>query len=457
MNVSKLSDWVDPQDHDTARAVLSKCVHCGLCNATCPTYQVAGNELDGPRGRIYLIKHMLEDGAATAKTQFHLDRCLSCLSCETTCPSGVKYGTLLKIGKKALEDHVSRPPLFRLKRKLVLSLFLSPRLLDVIVATIYRMRWLLPASVRAVISPIPVTPLRTIARNLWEGLAHIKIIERIKRHISKKNTVFESQPQTVSSSSPDHTVLLLRGCVQDNLTPQTNRATIQVLKTLGHAARLTPRGCCGALLAHSEKTSEAEAVVRQNIDLWLSAMNSGSGKLITTASGCAAFIKTYPTMFHPDDDYLEKAHQVSENTIDIAAFMESVGYQGKFTKAKERPSVAMHCPCTLQHSLKQQPSTVQTVLDNLGFDVKSAAESHLCCGSAGSYSLFQPEMAHTLRERKLKHLRATQAQTIATANVGCQLHLSMGAKNRVYHWIELVADQCLPQASEKHSPARPES
>ncbi len=381
-----------------AESILRKCVHCGFCNATCPTYQLLADELDGPRGRIYLMKQMLEGQPVSRKSQLHLDRCLTCLNCQTTCPSGVEYGKLLDTGRSLMEQRVRRPPFERVKRRLL--------------------QWFLPY-------PTRFKPLLTLGQ-LLRPMLPASIKARIP--ISQRPS---SRPET----RQENKMLILEGCAQSVLTPNTNSATARVLDRCGISVLSAERaGCCGALSHHLGAVEEAQRFMRRNIDAWWPALEQGAQAIITTASGCGSFIKEYGRHLSEDPTYREKAARIAAATKDIAEIIPRQAI-GDF-KRPDINKIAYHSPCTLQHG-QHLGGKVEALLSHAGFELVSVRDSHLCCGSAGTYSILQPNLSQQLLRDKLDHLQAHSPELIATANVGCQLHLATHAKVPVVHWIEL--------------------
>jgi len=388
-----------------AEAILRKCVHCGFCNATCPTYQLLGDELDGPRGRIYLIKEMLEGGRVTERTQLHLDRCLTCRACETTCPSGVRYGQLVDIGRNLVERRVERPLRVRVARWL-LKEGLTSRLFAPAMKIGRLLRPILPAALR---SKVPVDNGTTLGD--FEAREHRR------------------------------KVLLLRGCVQPAMRPEIHRATRRVLDAAGIQVLFAANeGCCGALRTHLADRDGGLADMRRNIDAWWPALERGEVEaIVSNASGCGVTIKDYGHALRADPDYADKAKRVSAAARDLSQWLEElVPALRPRLRTAGAPALAFHAPCTLQHGLNLR-GLVETHLDALGFKIQpAAAEAHLCCGSAGTYSLLQPEIALQLRDRKLTQLAAVGAPCIISANVGCIQHLQSGTNTPVRHWIEIL-------------------
>jgi glycolate oxidase iron-sulfur subunit len=406
---------------DEAEQILRACVHCGFCNATCPTYQLLGNELDGPRGRIYLIKQMLEGEPVTQKTQLHLDRCLSCRNCETTCPSGVTYHALLDIGRAELERRIVRPASERLLREGLRRVIPNPAVFDALLKTGRAMRPFLPAA--------------------------------LGRKIPKRSARTNPRP------APRHPrkMLMLEGCVQPALSPNTNAAAARVLDRLGISIVDARRaGCCGATDYHLNAQEAGLARARRNIDAWWPAIEAGAEAIVQTASGCGAFVKEYGHLLRHDPRYASKAQRVSELTRDLVEVLANEPLDQ--LQANQLPGqvptqlppqlppqlpreaqqkIAFHCPCTLQHAQKLG-GAVESILQRLGFDLTAVPDAHLCCGSAGTYSITQPELAERLRSNRLDALESGKPEMIVTANIGCQTHLNGAGRTPVRHWIELV-------------------
>lgn len=387
---------------DEAEAILRSCVHCGFCNATCPTYQVLGNELDGPRGRIYLIKQLLEGHDVTQKTQLHLDRCLTCRNCETTCPSGVKYHALLDIGRAELERRVARPAGERLLRGGLRQVIPRPAVFDALLRTGRLARPFLPEALTRKI-PAPAVPAKP---------------RPPARHARR--------------------MLILEGCVQPSLSPNTNAAAARVLDRLGISIVNAPQaGCCGATDYHLNAQEAGLMRARRNIDAWWPAIEAGVEAIIQTASGCGAFVKEYGHLLRKDPEYAEKAARVSGMARDLAEVLRAEPLET--LHLGERKRIAFHCPCTLQHAQKLG-GAVEAILSRLGYGLTDVPDAHLCCGSAGTYSMTQPALSATLRDRKLDALESGNPELIVTANIGCQTHLAGAKRTGVKHWIELVED-----------------
>lgn len=382
-----------------AEAILRKCVHCGFCTATCPTYQLLGDELDGPRGRIYQIKEILEGSTPTASTQGHLDRCLTCRSCETTCPSGVDYGRLADIGRKIVQDEVGRSLTETLIRKALIFVIPNRPLFGFLMRLGQLFRPLMPSAIRRKI------PLRAPSSS-WPQSTHTR------------------------------KMLVLEACAQPSATPNVNAAAARVLDRLGiQLIAAKEAGCCGAVAHHLSDHHRSYDAVKRNIDTWWPLIEEGAEAIVITASGCGVMVKEYGHLLAEDSQYAEKAQRVAELAKDISEVLTGEDLGG--LRVREASTLAFHSPCTLQHGQKLNGLT-EGVLRELGFDLKPVADSHLCCGSAGTYSILQPDLSKRLLKNKVEALEATGAPTIATANIGCQLHLSTRANTPVKHWIELV-------------------
>ncbi|MGZ9739331.1 glycolate oxidase subunit GlcF [Pseudomonas sp. GNP012] len=383
-----------------AESILRTCVHCGFCNATCPTYQLLGDELDGPRGRIYLIKQVLEGNDVTQKTQQHLDRCLSCRNCETTCPSGVDYHNLLDIGRAVVDAAVPRPLGQRLLREGLRQTVPHPDLFKSLVNGGQVFRALLPGTLQS----------------------------KLPRHAPPA----KPRPMTLR----ERQVLMLEGCVQPALSPNTNAAAARVLDRLGISVIATREaGCCGAVDYHLDAQDAGLERARRNIDAWWPGIEKGAEAIVQTASGCGAFIKDYGHLLASDPAYADKAKKVSELARDLVEVLRDEPLEKLGIHASQR--LAFHCPCTLQHGQKLG-GAVEALLSGLGFNLTSVPDGHLCCGSAGTYSLTQPELSRQLRDNKLNALESGHPEIIVTANIGCQSHLDGAGRTPVRHWIELV-------------------
>ncbi|MVW86949.1 glycolate oxidase iron-sulfur subunit [Pseudomonas sp. PB101] len=383
-----------------AESILRTCVHCGFCNATCPTYQLLGDELDGPRGRIYLIKQVLEGNDVTQKTQQHLDRCLSCRNCETTCPSGVDYHNLLDIGRAVVDAAVPRPLGQRLLREGLRQTVPHPDLFKGLVNGGQMLRALLPGPLQ---SKLP-------------------------------RSVYPAKPRPMTLRARQ--VLMLEGCVQPSLSPNTNAAAARVLDRLGISViGSREAGCCGAVDYHLDAQAAGLDRARRNIDAWWPAIEKGAEAIVQTASGCGAFIKDYGHLLASDPAYADKAKRVSALARDLVEVLRDEPLEQLGIHASQR--LAFHCPCTLQHGQKLG-GAVEALLKQMGFNLTSVPDGHLCCGSAGTYSLTQPELSRQLRDNKLNALESGYPEVIVTANIGCQTHLDGAGRTPVRHWIELV-------------------
>jgi glycolate oxidase iron-sulfur subunit len=393
------------REGEEAEAILRKCVHCGFCTATCPTYQLLGDELDGPRGRIYLIKQVLEGQAATRKTQTHLDRCLTCRNCESTCPSGVEYGRLVDIGRKIVSDRVERSGADKLKRTMLAKGLNSP-LFAPAMKLGQVMRWAVPGTLKAKVPERQEAGVRPAPRHA--------------RHM-----------------------LLLEGCVQNAMMPNINNAAARVLDRLGVSLVSAPSaGCCGAVNYHLDFQAAGLDNMRRNIDAWWPMVESGSVEAIAiTASGCGTTVKEYGHLLAHDPAYAAKAARVSAMTRDLSelaidekALPEAL--KAAAGKAQAR-KIAYHPPCSLQHG-QQVRGKAEQMLRDAGFELTPVAESHLCCGSAGAYSVLNPEIAGQLKARKLGNLEAGKPDMICSANIGCLTHLQSGTATPVKHWVEVI-------------------
>ncbi|MEE4361234.1 MAG: glycolate oxidase subunit GlcF [Pseudomonadales bacterium] len=387
-----------------ADQILRACVHCGFCTATCPTYQLLGDELDGPRGRIWLIKELLERDEAGPSTRRHLDRCLTCRACETTCPSGVRYGRLLEIGREALEERLPRTLGDRLLRGLLIAVIPYPA------------RFRLPLRIAQLLRP-------ALPRGLRERVPPRQRVQR------PDDAVRPVQPRRV---------LLLAGCVQSLATPATNLAAARVLAHLGIDGHEASRaGCCGALPLHLSERERARVMARRNIDAWWPHLEDGAEAIVMTASGCGVTVREYDALLADDPAYAERAARVAASSCDIAEFLakEDLGS----LRLRQPMRVAWHSPCTLQHG-QGVIGAVEQILDGVGAERVPVADGHLCCGSAGTYSILQPALSRSLRDRKLAALEAAGPELVVTANVGCQTHLAGAADLPVKHWLELLAE-----------------
>lgn len=385
-----------------AESILRACVHCGFCTATCPTYQLLGDELDGPRGRIYQIKQMLEGATATDTLRQHLDRCLTCRSCETTCPSGVQYGRLVDIGRDIVEQQTARPLQEKILRTTLRHILPYPQRTRALMGAGYLVKNILPARLTK-----KLPPQQGARRHRWQVTTQ-----------SRK-------------------VLAFDGCVQSVATPATNAATARVLEKLGiELVKVKKAGCCGAVDQHLAAPESAQTQMRRNIDAWWPHIEAGAEAIAVTASGCGVMIKEYGDLLHDDPVYADKAARVSTLAKDISEILRDCDITTRTIPA-ELQTVAFHSPCTLQHG-QQLNGVVENILSKAGFTLTPVADAHLCCGSAGTYSILQPELSQQLLDNKLKALQAPEPDVIATANIGCQLHLGSEAEKPVMHWIELL-------------------
>ena len=396
-----LQNYLNTPVGQRANDILRSCVHCGFCNATCPTYQLLGDELDGPRGRIYLIKQMLEGEPPSAKTRLHLDRCLTCRNCETTCPSGVDYSNLLDTGRNLIAVKVPRPFRQRLMHYSLRKLLLSPTLFSLLLKTGQRFRPLLPAALQQSI-PRPA-------------------------------------PEKLAWPTREHTrkVILVEGCVQKSLQPDIDKAAASVLDKLHiQSLRINAAGCCGALSHHLNAETEAHAYIKRNIDSWWPHIETGEIEAITmTASGCGVMIQDYARLLADDKNYADKAARISALYKDPCEMISATDLT-----ATTRPRrIAFHPPCSLQHGLKIN-GRIESLITALGHELISFDDKHLCCGSAGTYSITQKSLGRALRDNKLSAIESRQPQLIVTANLGCQTHLQSGTNIAVTHWLELLLE-----------------
>jgi glycolate oxidase iron-sulfur subunit len=403
MQTDLAPEYRDTREGREADAILRSCVHCGFCTATCPTYQILGDELDGPRGRIYLIKQVLEGAAVTAKTQLHLDRCLTCRNCETTCPSGVQYGRLLDIGRGIVEKKVGRT------------------------TTEAAQRWSIR---RALLSPTLFGTALSMAR-VFKGLLPRELGERIP-----------GSDRAGAWPSPRHPrkMLIMEGCVQPALKPNIDAATARVLDRIGISpVRVAAGGCCGALPHHLSAEDEARAIVRRNIDAWWPLVHRGVEAIVVTASGCGVMVKDYGHFLAHDAAYAAKANKIADLARDpieiVTAEWKKIAPLIAMDQGAQR--IAFHSPCTLQHGMRIR-GQVEEILLAVGHSLLPVTDSHTCCGSAGTYSMLQPVLSGILKTNKLKSLEAPRPEVIVTANIGCLTHLESGTRTPVRHWIELL-------------------
>jgi glycolate oxidase iron-sulfur subunit len=410
MQTNLAPEFKGTPDGLAAEAILRKCVHCGFCTATCPTYQLLGDELDGPRGRIYLMKQVFEGAQPTRATQLHLDRCLTCRNCESTCPSGVDYGHLVDIGRKVVDAKVPRP------------------------AGEKAVRWLLKEGLTSSAFG-PAMRLGQMVRGLLPETLKNKVPER-------------QDAGRWPASTHARKVLMLAGCVQPSMLPNINSATARVLDAAGIQTVVAPEaGCCGAVKFHLNDQDGGMAQMRANIDAWWPHVEQGVEAIVMNASGCGVTVKEYGHILQHDPAYAAKAARISELTQDLSELLPALVPVLKPKLAKQpdaKQVIGFHPPCTLQHGQKLKGG-VETHLAALGFTVQVAKnEAHLCCGSAGTYSVLNPELSYQLRDRKLGHLGELQPAVIASANIGCITHLQSGTATPVRHWIELLDEALQP-------------
>lgn len=389
-----------------AESILRTCVHCGFCLPACPTYRILGNELDSPRGRIYLMKQLMEGAAVTQKTQLHLDRCLTCLACEAACPSGVQYGRLVDIGRALTEQAVPRDALDTARRHLLAKILSRPKIFSALLQLGQLFRPILPAVMKQKI-PLPRT------RGAWPAPRH-----------SRK-------------------MLVLEGCVQPSLAPDINAAAARVLDRLGISLLVAEKaGCCGALSFHLNRHEEAKDHMRRNIDAWWPYLEQGVEAIVMTASGCGSMVKDYAHALREDAAYAAKAQQLSAITFDLSeiVFKEKDRLPDLFPEVTAKPKLAYHPPCTLQHDQKIT-GVIEQLLLLAGYDLTPVRDSDICCGSAGTYSILQKPLAQTLLKNKIAALSAGGPQQIVTANIGCLMHIQSGTALAVKHWIEAVDER----------------
>jgi glycolate oxidase iron-sulfur subunit len=411
MKTNIINEFLQTHDGEQANKILRSCVHCGFCNATCPTYQLLGDELDGPRGRIYLIKQTLEGREPTRETQKHLDRCLTCRNCESTCPSGVQYSHLLNIGRALVNEKVARSVGQKSLHTLLRKTFLSPLTFGTLIKTGQLFRPLLPNKIK-----------RSIPEK--EKRVHFDNVSHVRK------------------------VLLVAGCVQSSLKPNIDTAARVVFDKLNiECVEIPAAGCCGALSHHLNAEAEAMQIIKKNIDSWWPLVeNKAIEAICMTASGCGVAIKEYAQLLASDKNYADKAKAISKLYKDPA---EIVSQELNNTENNARPqlantisnsvqnkNVAFHPPCTLQHGMKLN-NLIEPILRQCGFTVHAFKDKHLCCGSAGTYSITQKTLSQQLLANKLGHIKKVDADMIVTANIGCQLHLQSGTATPVKHWLEL--------------------
>jgi len=397
-----LADFIrDTPQGGEADAVLRTCVHCGFCNATCPTYQLLGDELDGPRGRIYLIKQMLEGAEVTRRTLTHLDRCLTCRSCETTCPSGVQYHRLLDIGREVAEQRVKRSMPDRFTRWMLRAVIPHPARFAPLLRLGQLFRPLMPPALRR-----SVPPRQTAAP--WPATAHAR------------------------------RMLVLEGCAQPAIAPNINAAAARVLDRLGiRLVAASGAGCCGAASHHTSGVEQGREFARRNIDAWWPHIESGVEAIVMTASGGGVHGKDYEQILKNDTAYAAKARRVTALTLDISEILAREDLSPLGIGAGSLPRVAFHSPCSLQHGQRLN-GTVEKILRQAGFILTAVPNAHLCCGSAGTYSMLQKNLSQRLRGDKVTALESGRPEIIATANIGCLAHIQSGTTVPVRHWIEVL-------------------
>ncbi len=414
MQTNLSAEFRDTPEGREADPILRACVHCGFCMATCPTYQLLGDELDGPRGRIYLIKQVLEGEAVTQKTQLHLDRCLTCRNCETTCPSGVQYGRLLDIGRAIVERKVGRTPTEAAQRWSLRRALMSGSLFAAALSSARMVKGLLP---RELGDRIPAAS----RAGAWPAPRHAR------------------------------RMLLMEGCVQPALKPNIDAAAARVLDRIGISVTRAPgSGCCGALSHHLGAGDEAHAIVRRNIDAWWPHVEQGVEAIVVTASGCGVMVKDYGHFLAHEPAYAARASRIAELARDpieiVTAEWRKIAPLVAMDQGPQR--VAFHPPCTLQHGM-QIRGQVEEIILALGHSLLPVADAHTCCGSAGTYSILQPKLAGELKANKLRALEASRPNVIATANIGCMTHLESGTRTPVRHWVELLDNRMMNPA--RHS------
>ncbi len=381
-----------------ANDILRSCVHCGFCNATCPTYQLLGDELDGPRGRIYLIKQLIETGECTEQTRDHLDRCLTCRNCETTCPSGVQYSRLLSIGRELAEKKSPRKVYDTILRRLLRMVLPYRQRIGLIVKTALKLKPVLPVSVQR---QLPVNENKSVTPQQHERL-----------------------------------VIIPKGCAQDAFAADINTDCQIILNKLGITAiEIDSDSCCGAMSEHMSKATEAEMFMKKNINAWWPSIEAGAEAIVSTASACGVMIKDYGHLLAADSDYAEKAARVSALCVDVSEFLAKEDLT--LFENSQSKKISFHAPCTLQHGQKIT-GKVESILSNIGYDLIDYNDAHLCCGSAGTYSILQKNISTQLLSNKLDNLLTSEPDIIATANIGCLLHMRSGTETPVKHWLQLI-------------------
>lgn len=388
-------------EYKIADKILRSCVHCGFCTASCPTYQLLGNELDSPRGRIYLIKQVLEGDNITKKTQLHLDRCLTCLACETICPSGVQYGHLLDIGRKYVDTKIKRSLFDQIKRKMLVAILPYPKRFSLLFNFVSHFNYLLPTQFK----------LRPISKT-------IKV--KFKNNYPRK-------------------MIFVSGCVQPTLAPQINVATISLLNKLEIELIKIPENlCCGAITHHLTEENKTLYTIKRNIDSWWPYIQSGVEAIVVNASGCSATIKNYGFIMQSNSEYSEKAKKTSSLCKDLSEILHETDLSS--FKNNQYTRIAFHPPCTLQHGMKLN-GVVENILKTAGYTLTNIKDNHLCCGSAGTYSILQNKISNQLADNKITNIEADFPELIVTANIGCLHHLQSRTTLQVKHWVELFYDE----------------
>ena len=413
MDIKLASKYKNKKEFQIAEEIIRRCVHCGFCNSTCPTYQILGDERDSPRGRISIIKDILEGSEPTIQSQIHLDRCLLCRNCETTCPSGVEYGTLYKIGNKVVEKNIktkSNQKFFRF----ILREFLLSKFFYIGMYVSKKIRFILPKKIK-------------------------KFIPKSKLSFFQINNDFHR-----SKNKSEKKIILFLGCVQKSMLPSINEATQKILKVCDYSySAIDNNDCCGAIRSHLSDNEGQIKNVKRNIDLWWPEISDGNIKyIISNASACSLEIKNYGKVLSDDPKYSEKAKKVSKLAIDLSEILPEIVnvLASKINFNKKNQKLVFHPPCTLQHGHKIN-GLVERNLEKLGYKIlKTNEESNLCCGSAGTYSLFHPEISIALKKRKIDHIKKLDCDLVISANVGCISHLQSESPKSVKHWVEVLAD-----------------
>ena len=401
---TRLSHDVAGEARQVAETALRACVHCGMCNATCPTYQLTGEELMGPRGRIYLMKQALEGEPVSDLTREALDACLGCRACETTCPSGVEYHRLFEVGQAAVLESAPRPAVARGVRAGIRALALSPAF-GALAALGRGLKPLLPVALKAKVPPAP-------------GRTDRPAVRHARR------------------------MVLLTGCVQSGAAAHFNAAAARILDRYGISLVEAPgAGCCGAVPGHLDARDAARTLARRNLDAWDPLLEDGAETLIATSTGCGAYLHDYPDLLRDDPAYRDRARRLADRVRDPVEVLETLPLEAVAPPA--RPRIAVHEPCSLQHGLRLS-GRIPALLRRLGYEPLPVTDGHLCCGSAGAWSLLNPGMAGRLRDGRVAALTADNPQDVYTANIGCWMHLSAAAPAPLRHWLEAVEDVLPP-------------